>query len=142
MSIFAHLFTNPADDSDDPRVVSRNNIMDAMTEYYVARQGAQFIGEGIMPRLFPSQSDKRRKQIDELDILERKARLGLPTDTGEYEDLLNEHKTLANPGTALKIGLDIFRNPNKPILNLGSNPFMREFDHVKPGRGVLGKWFR
>ncbi len=119
------------------------SIMAAMSKYYFARQGAEFIGATLIPRLFPSKKLKEDEMVGRLDIMERRRRLGLPDNSDDYEEMLNSDKPLINPGRALTLGIVAATN-KAPILRFGASPILKGMQHGAIGRGLglVGKLFR
>ena len=78
-----------------------------------------------------------------LEISKKKRELGLPDDTDSYEDLLNEPKTLMDPGRAIALG-SVAASSKFPLLKFGASPFLKGFKNATIGRGIgtIGKYFR
>lgn len=97
-------------------------------------------GDSLMQYLFGD--DKPQKRADllmQLEILKRKRELGLPTDSEDLENLLNEPVTLMDPGRAVAFGSAALGS-KKPLLQLGASPSFGGFAHGK--LGAIARIFR
>lgn len=103
------------------------------------RKGEE-IADSVLGKIFGDDKPKKRADLlMQLEILKRKRELGLPTDSEDLENLLNEPVTLMDPGRAVALGA-VALGSKKPLLKLGASPWFGGFEHGK--LGAIARFFR
>lgn len=97
-------------------------------------------GDYLIGRMFGDETPKNRAALlMQLEILKKKRELGLPTNSEDLENLLNEPVTLMDPGRAITLGAAAIGS-KKPLLKLGASPWFGGFEHGK--LGAIARFFR
>jgi len=108
----------------------RNGLM-----FHYQKQFASDVGGSLIDKIFSKGRD-RGQELLKLEIIEKRRRLGLPENTEDYQELLNENKTLPDPGRALMwAGMALSR---KPLLRFGASPVLKGEKHGS----TISKLFR
>ncbi len=126
-------------DNADLGSTLESSVNNAMSRYFLARQLSEHVGGGLIDKVFP---DRKGQQLMALEIMLKRRQLGLPENTSEYEDLLNERQTVLDPGRMITLG-SVATQSEKPLLKLGASPFLKGFQHGPAGRaiGAIGRIF-
>lgn len=109
-------------------------------EHQYKLRAMEGVSGALLERLFGDDKPKRRGDLlMQLEILKRKRELGLPTDSEDLENLLNEPVTLMDPGRAVAFGAAA-AGSKAPLLKLGASPWFGGFEHGK--LGAIARIFR
>lgn len=120
-----------------------NNAMLMHLKMQSQKDIVEGIASPLLGALIPKKKDRNLELLTQLEIAKSKKALGLPTDSDDLEQLLNEDKTLLDPGRAIALG-SVALGSKAPLFRSGANPF---FSGAKNGSisrsvGAIAKFFR
>lgn len=97
---------------------------------------AASLSSTVLERIFSSLSSnkpqKRQELLMQLEILQRKRALGLPTTSEDLENLVNKDDSVPSPGRAIAFGA-VAAGMKKPLFSLGGKSSFGGFEHGSLG---------